>query len=71
MSCTRFNLGSRTQLINSPGQVGRSCGPLLFCTLYWWAGRDAAYAIGGVGMLGVCALVFGSLTAPPSSLKQN
>lgn len=46
------------------GQVGRALGPLLFCTLYWWAGRDIAYAIGGVGMLGVGALVFGGLKAP-------
>lgn len=62
-------LQAESQLINSSGQAGRSCGPLLFCTLYWWAGRDVAYTIGGVGMLGVCALAFGSLTAPPSSLK--
>ncbi|KAL9005698.1 MAG: hypothetical protein Q9188_001511 [Gyalolechia gomerana] len=46
------------------GQVGRALGPLLFCTLYWWAGRDVAYAIGGAGMLGVSALVFGGLKAP-------
>ncbi|KAL8969402.1 MAG: hypothetical protein Q9197_004368 [Variospora fuerteventurae] len=46
------------------GQVGRAMGPLLFCTLYWWAGRDVAYAIGGAGMLGVVALVFGGLKAP-------
>lgn len=51
------------------GQVGRSMGPLIFCTLYWWAGRETAYAIGGAGMLGVCALVFGGLKAPPASLK--
>ncbi|MCJ1259593.1 hypothetical protein MMC24_007432 [Lignoscripta atroalba] len=52
----------------SSGQAGRSLGPLLFCTLYWWAGRDVAYAIGGAGMLGVCALVFGALKAPPKSI---
>ena len=50
------------------GQVGRSLGPLIFCSLYWWAGRDVAYAIGGVGMVGVCAVVFGALKAPVSSL---
>lgn len=49
------------------GQVGRALGPLLFCTLYWWAGRDVAYAAGGAGMLGVCALVFGGLKAPPGT----
>ncbi|KAL9066702.1 MAG: hypothetical protein Q9161_007384 [Pseudevernia consocians] len=53
------------------GQIGRSCGPLLFCTLYWWAGRDVAYAVGGAGMLGVCAIVFGALKAPPKSLSHK
>lgn len=33
-----------------------------------WAGRDVAYATGGAGMLGVCALVFAGLRAPPKSL---
>lgn len=50
------------------GQVGRSLGPLIFCSLYWWAGRDVAYAVGGMGMVGVCAVVFGALKAPVSSL---
>ncbi|KAI7220157.1 MFS general substrate transporter [Hortaea werneckii] len=46
------------------GQVGRALGPLIFCTLYWWAGRDTAYTIGGAGMLAVCGLVFGVLKSP-------
>ncbi|KAK5111198.1 hypothetical protein LTR62_005226 [Meristemomyces frigidus] len=46
------------------GQVGRALGPLIFCTLYWWAGRDVAYIIGGTGMVGVIALVYGGLKAP-------
>ncbi|KAF2716922.1 MFS general substrate transporter [Polychaeton citri CBS 116435] len=46
------------------GQVGRALGPLVFCSLYWWAGRGAAYMAGGAGMLGVCALVFTALKAP-------
>lgn len=46
------------------GQVGRALGPLIFCTLYWWAGRDTAYLVGGAGMVGVCGLVFGGLKAP-------
>lgn len=48
------------------GQAGRSLGPLIFCSLYWWAGRDVAYAIGGAGMVGVCGLVFGGLKMPKS-----
>lgn len=46
------------------GQVGRAIGPLGFCSLYWWAGRDVAYAVGGAGMCGVLALVFGGLKMP-------
>jgi len=46
------------------GQAGRALGPLIFCSLYWWAGRDTAYMVGGTGMLAVCALVFGGLKAP-------
>lgn len=46
------------------GQIGRALGPLIFCTLYWWAGRDLAYIIGGTGMVAVCGLVFGGLKAP-------
>lgn len=52
------------------GQLGRALGPLSFCTLYWWAGRDVAYSVGGAGMLGVCALVFGGLKAPPGSIQK-
>ena len=68
LACVCFVNKSQTD--DTIGQAGRSCGPLLFCTLYWWAGRDVAYAVGGAGMLGVCALVFGGLKAPPSSLKK-
>ncbi|KAF2205587.1 MFS general substrate transporter [Delitschia confertaspora ATCC 74209] len=46
------------------GQIGRSLGPLIFCSLYWWAGREVAYMVGGTGMVGVCALVFGGLKMP-------
>lgn len=46
------------------GQAGRALGPLIFCSLYWWAGRDVAYMVGGAGMVGVCGLVFGGLKAP-------
>ncbi|THW50464.1 MFS general substrate transporter [Aureobasidium pullulans] len=46
------------------GQIGRTLGPLSFCSLYWWAGRDVAYAVGATGMLGVVALAFGGLRKP-------
>ncbi|KAJ9642837.1 hypothetical protein H2199_004358 [Coniosporium tulheliwenetii] len=48
-------------------QTGRALGPLLFCSLYWWAGREVAYLVGGTGMVGVCALVLGALKAPPGT----
>lgn len=46
------------------GQFGRALGPLMFCSLYWWAGRQTAYVVGGSGMVAVCGLVFGGLKAP-------
>lgn len=61
--------GSKLGNHRSWGQLGRSLGPLAFCTLYWWAGRRTAYMLGGSGMLGVAGLVFGLLKAPPQSLR--
>ncbi|OJD20038.1 hypothetical protein AJ78_00054 [Emergomyces pasteurianus Ep9510] len=55
--------------LRSWGQAGRASGPVVFCTLFWWAGREVAYLVGGVGMLGVCAFVFGGLKAPVTSKK--
>ncbi|KAF1953190.1 MFS general substrate transporter [Byssothecium circinans] len=49
------------------GQFGRGLGPLIFCSLYWWAGRETAYATGAAGMVAVCALVFGQLKVPPGT----
>ncbi|KAK3074422.1 hypothetical protein LTR53_003153 [Teratosphaeriaceae sp. CCFEE 6253] len=46
------------------GQFGRALGPLGFCTMYWWAGREVAYMVGGAGMVGVAGLAFGGLRAP-------
>ncbi|KAK0911280.1 hypothetical protein LTR02_003496 [Friedmanniomyces endolithicus] len=51
------------------GQFGRALGPLLFCTMYWWAGRGVAYAVGGAGMIGVVGLVFGGLKPPKGLAK--
>ncbi len=57
-------VGFHTVTNRLAGQAGRALGPLLFCSLYWWAGRQVAYAIGAAGMLGVSGLVFGALKAP-------
>jgi predicted MFS family arabinose efflux permease len=56
--------------LRSWGQFGRALGPVLFCSLFWWAGREVAYSVGGACMLGVAGLAFGALKAPPNSVKQ-
>lgn len=61
---SRDERGEKLGHHRSFGQAGRALGPLIFCSLYWWAGRDIAYLIGGSGMVAVCGLVFGGLKAP-------
>ncbi|KAI9743832.1 MAG: hypothetical protein M1818_002566 [Claussenomyces sp. TS43310] len=61
--------GARLGSLRSCGQIGRATGPLAFCTLYWWAGREVAYFVGGSGMLGVVALIFLGLRAPRVGAK--
>lgn len=56
--------GEKLGNLRSWGQVGRATGPLAFCTLYWWAGREVAYQVGGTGMALVCGLVFIGLKTP-------
>jgi hypothetical protein len=46
------------------GQLGRGLGPLLFTSVYWWAGREGAYAMGASGMAVVVAAVYSVLRAP-------
>ncbi|KAJ5414407.1 Major facilitator superfamily domain-containing protein 10 [Penicillium cosmopolitanum] len=46
------------------GQAGRATGPVLFCSLFWWAGREVAYSVGGVAMVVVAGAVFLLLKAP-------
>lgn len=56
-------------LLTLSGQIGRSLGPLIFCSLYWWAGRETAYATGAAGMVAVGGLVFAGLKVPPGTEK--
>lgn len=51
--------------LRSWGQVGRAAGPVLFCSLFWFAGREIAYTTGGFAMVGVCVGVFATLKSPP------
>lgn len=53
------------------GQAGRATGPILFCTLFWWAGREAAYTVGGVAMCVVAVGVFGFLKSPSIHAKKE
>jgi len=59
--------------LRSWGQFGRALGPVVFCSLFWWAGREIAYTVGGCCMLGVAGLVFGVLkaTSPAASSFTN
>jgi predicted MFS family arabinose efflux permease len=55
--------------LRSWGQFGRATGPIVFCSLFWWAGREVAYLTGGTAMIAVLALVFGGLKSPRKSGK--
>ncbi|KGO71103.1 Major facilitator superfamily domain, general substrate transporter [Penicillium italicum] len=46
------------------GQAGRATGPIVFCSLFWWAGREAAYTAGGFAMCAVTVAAFGLLKSP-------
>ncbi|KAL3417134.1 Major facilitator superfamily domain-containing protein 10 [Phlyctema vagabunda] len=56
--------GGKLGNLRSWGQLGRGIGPLAFTSIYWWAGREVAYTIGGMGVLGVSLVVFFGLRSP-------
>ena len=58
------NRGEVLGALRSWGQLGRATGPIVFCTLFWWSGRELAYSIGAACMAGVTALVFMVLKEP-------
>ncbi|KAI2632729.1 MFS general substrate transporter [Xylaria nigripes] len=62
--------GGKLGILRSWGQLGRGLGPILFTSVYWWAGRELAYAMGSAGLVVVSALVFAGVKAPPSSAKK-
>ena len=64
---SEHNRGEVLGALRSWGQLGRSLGPIVFCSLYWWAGREAAYTLGGTCMLGVVALTFALLKSPKTT----
>jgi hypothetical protein len=61
--------GEKLGNLRSWGQIGRAIGPTAFCTLYWWAGREFAYTVGGVGMCFVAGLVWLGLRTPVGQEK--
>ncbi|KAI0886155.1 MFS general substrate transporter [Annulohypoxylon maeteangense] len=61
--------GGKLGILRSWGQLGRGLGPILFTSVYWWAGREVAYGAGAAGILGVTLLVFAGLKSPPGSVK--
>jgi predicted MFS family arabinose efflux permease len=61
------NRGEVLGALRSWGQLGRAMGPVLFCSLFWWAGRQTAYTLGGSCMLGVVALAYGVLKSPATA----
>ncbi|TAQ88473.1 hypothetical protein B7494_g3184 [Chlorociboria aeruginascens] len=56
--------GGKLGNLRSWGQLGRGVGPLLFTSIYWWAGREVAYTIGGMGVLATSMIVFFGLKTP-------
>lgn len=56
--------GGKLGNLRSWGQLGRGVGPLLFTSVYWWAGREVAYTIGGMGVMAVSLIVFFGLKTP-------
>ncbi|PQK15162.1 hypothetical protein BB8028_0005g06760 [Beauveria bassiana] len=61
--------GSKLGNLRSWGQLGRGLGPILFTSIYWWAGREFAYTVGATGSAVVAAAAFGLLKTPKASKK--
>lgn len=61
--------GGKLGILRSWGQLGRGLGPILFTSVYWWAGREVAYTMGAAGMAVVTAAVLVGLKTPPGSVK--
>lgn len=56
--------GGKLGMMRSWGQLGRGLGPLLFTSVYWWAGREVAYRMGATGMAVVAVAAFVGLKTP-------
>lgn len=56
--------GNKLGMLRGWGQLGRGLGPVLFTSVYWWAGREVAYGMGATGIAVVAAAVFTGLRTP-------
>lgn len=56
--------GSKLGILRSWDQLGRGLGPVLFTSVYWWAGREYAYRLGATGIAVVTAAVLMGLRTP-------
>lgn len=56
--------GGKLGLLRSWGQLGRGLGPVLFTSVYWWAGRETAYNMGATGIAVVATMVIFGLKTP-------
>ncbi|KAG4258667.1 hypothetical protein FPRO03_03621 [Fusarium proliferatum] len=63
--------GNKLGMLRSWGQLGRGLGPILFTSVYWWAGREVAYGMGATGIAVVAAAVFGGLKTPKGMNTQG
>ncbi|KAG5920840.1 hypothetical protein E4U53_003863 [Claviceps sorghi] len=61
--------GAKLGNLRSWGQLGRGLGPILFTSVYWWAGREYAYHAGATGIAVVAAAVMMGLKTPAGSIK--
>ncbi|KAK5663182.1 hypothetical protein OQA88_6599 [Cercophora sp. LCS_1] len=61
--------GGKLGILRSWGQLGRGLGPVLFTSVYWWAGRQVAYGMGATGIAAVSLLVLFGLKTPPGAVK--
>ncbi|KAH6888148.1 major facilitator superfamily domain-containing protein [Thelonectria olida] len=59
--------GNKLGMLRSWGQLGRGLGPILFTSVYWWAGREVAYGMGATGIAIVAAAVFAGLKTPKAT----
>lgn len=63
--------GGKLGNLRSWGQLGRGVGPLLFTSVYWWAGREFAYTVGSMGVLAVSMVVFFGLKTPVGTERKK